>query len=299
MSDLPTWERVRYELPETDIARVTLTRADRRNAQDYQLLYELDEAFQVATADDNVKVIVLAADGPHFSSGHDVTGTAPCTDFRTVTMTGGFDQPGQHGGMAVEEEVYKGLCLRWRDIPKPTIAQVQGKVIAGGLMLVWPMDIVIASEDATFADPVVAFGVNGHEYFTHVWELGSRKAKEMLFRGATFSAQDCREFGMVNHVVPLADLESRTLDVAREIARMPAMGLRLAKMACNQSLDAQGQTAAITSAFSLHQLGHAHARHVYGYPVDPTGLERIRALSKTPGVGVAPAPSLGLAQEAP
>lgn len=280
MSDLPTFERVRYELPAPHVARVTLSRADRRNAQDYQMLYELDEAFQVAVADDEVKVIILAADGPHFSSGHDVTGTAPCTDFRTTSLTGGFDQPGQHGGMAVEEEVYKGLCLRWRNIPKPTIAQVQGKVIAGGLMLVWPMDIVIASEDATFADPVVAFGVNGHEYFTHVWELGSRKAKEMLFRGASFSAQDCKEFGMVNHVVPRDALEATVLSMAQEIALMPAMGLRLAKMSCNQSLDAQGQTAAITAAFSLHQLGHAHARHMHGgIPVDPNGVEVIRALS--------------------
>ena len=281
-TDASTWERIRYDVPAPHVARITLARADRRNAQDYQMLYELDAAFQKAALDDDVKVIILAADGPHFSSGHDVTGTAPCTEFKTVTMTGGFDQPGQLGGMASEEEVYKGLCMRWRDIPKPTIAQVQGKVIAGGLMLVWPMDIIIASEEATFADPVVAFGVNGHEYFTHVWELGSRKAKEMLFRGATFTAQDCKEFGMVNHVVAREDLEPTVMEMATDIARMPTMGLRLAKMACNQSLDAQGQSEAITKAFSLHQLGHAHARHIFnGIPVDPSGIEVIRQLSAT------------------
>ena len=78
--------------------------------------------------------------------------------------------------MAREEEIYLGFCNRWRALPKPTIAQVQGKVIAGGLMLVWPCDLVVASEDATFSDPVVAFGVNGVEYFAHAFEFGQRQA---------------------------------------------------------------------------------------------------------------------------
>ena len=95
---------------------------------------------------------------------------------------------GAEGMMAREEEIYLGFCTRWRQLPKPTIAQVQGKVIAGGLMLVWPCDLVVASEDATFSDPVVAFGVNGGEYFAHPWEVGARKAKEMLFTGEPLTA---------------------------------------------------------------------------------------------------------------
>jgi enoyl-CoA hydratase len=274
-------ERVRYEMAGPGVARITLARPDKRNAQDYQLLYELDAAFGVAAADDDVRVIILAADGMHFSSGHDLVSRVPVTAFPTVNLTGGFDQPGQHGGMAVEEEVYLGLCWRWRNIPKPTIAQVHGKVIAGGLMLVWPMDLVIASEDATFADPVVAFGCNGHEYFTHVWELGARKAREMLFRGNAMSARECASLGMVNHVVPRADLEAFTLTMAEEIAQRPPMGLRLAKMAVNQSLDAQGQWTALQAAFGLHQLAHAHSRAVFdGVPVDPSGIDVIRNLSR-------------------
>ena len=73
-------------------------------------------------------------------------------------------------------------------------------------MLVWPFDIVIASEDARFSDPVVAFGVNGVEYFAHPWEVGVRKAKEMLFTGEAITAQEAKDLGMVNHVVPLSDL---------------------------------------------------------------------------------------------
>jgi len=143
-------------------------------------------------------------------------------------------------------------------------------------MLVWPFDIVIASEDATFSDPVVAFGVNGHEFFTHAWELGARKAKEMLFTGGAFSAEECRQLGMVNHVVARDALETTTLEMARRIAKRPAIGLRLAKLAVNQSLDAQGQWTAVQSAFALHHVGHANARAKYGYPVEPSGAELIR-----------------------
>jgi enoyl-CoA hydratase len=143
-------------------------------------------------------------------------------------------------------------------------------------MLVWPMDLVIASEDARFTDPVVALGVNGHEYFVHAWELGHRKAKEMLFRGQFLTAEECHRLGMINHVVPLAELESFTLRIASEIALRPAFGLKLAKLSVNQSLDAQGQYNAIQSAFGLHHLGHANNKIVHDLPIDPAGVAVIR-----------------------
>jgi enoyl-CoA hydratase len=274
------FQHIRYDVPVDRVARITLARPEVRNAQDYRLLHELDLAFQKAVLDDEIRVIVLAADGPHFSSGHDLSGAMNAADFEPRCMTGGYGLPGQEGGMANEEEMYLGMCLRWRDVPKPTIVQVQGKVIAGGLMLVWPMDIVIASEDATFSDPTVAFAVNGHEYHTHLWELGARKAKEMLFRGHALTAAECESLGMVNHVVPREDLETFTLEMASEIAQRPSFGLKLAKMSVNGGLDAQGQRDAIRHAFALHQAGHANARAVFGFPVDPAGIEVIRDLSR-------------------
>ncbi|MCP9949947.1 enoyl-CoA hydratase [Actinomadura madurae] len=275
------YKQIRYDVPVEHVARITLARPDSRNAQDYLMLHELDNAFQRATTDDGIKVIVLAADGPHFSSGHDLTNTATGADFEPHCMTGGYAKPGQEGGMSNEEEFYLGMCWRWRNVPKPTIAQVQGKVIAGGLMLVWPMDIIVASDDATFADPVVAFAVNGHEYHTHTWEVGARKAKEMLFSGRPLSARECEKLGMINHVVPRDDLAEFTLRMAADMARMPSMGLKLAKLSVNGALEAQGQWTALRHAFALHQTGHANARAVHdGLPVDPTGIERIRDLSK-------------------
>lgn len=141
-------------------------------------------------------------------------------------------------------------------------------------------DLIVASRDAEFADPVVAFGLNGHEYFVHTWEVGPRRAKEMLFTGDPLSAEEAHQLGMVNHVVGRDDLESFTQDLAQRIATRPTMGLKLAKQAVNQSLDAQGQWTAVQAALSLHQLGHSHNMQRHGIPVDPEGARVIRELSR-------------------
>ena len=271
-----TNDTVRYEGPEAGVARIVLARPETRNAQDKQMLYALNDAFDTAAQDDGVRVVILAADGPHFSSGHDLRDRSTMDGYNPVGCWGGFDLPGAEGWMALEEEIYLGLCWRWRNFPKPTIAQVQGKAMAGGLMLVWVCDLIVAADNAEFSDPVVAFGVNGHEFFVHAWELGARRAKEMLFTGDAVTADEARQLGMVNQVVPLADLDATTRALAEKIAARPTMGLKLAKQAVNQSLDAQGQWAAIQAAFSLHQLGHSHNMQVHGLPIDPDGIAVIR-----------------------
>jgi enoyl-CoA hydratase len=174
--------------------------------------------------------------------------------------------------MAVEEEIYLGMCRRWRNIPKPTIAQVQGKCIAGGLMLAWVCDLIVASDDAMFSDPVVQMGVCGVEYFAHPWELGARKAKEMLFTADWVTAEEAHRLGMVNHVVPRDELESFTLALAQKIAEKPSFALKLAKEAVNQTLEAQGQWQAMLAVFNLHQLAHAHNQELFGMRIDPTGI---------------------------
>ncbi|MGB0998340.1 MAG: enoyl-CoA hydratase, partial [Pseudomonadales bacterium] len=260
------FSRITYGV-DKGVARITLDRVDVRNAQDKAMLYELNDAFDLASRDDAVKVIVLAANGPHFSSGHDLADRTDVTEFPQVSNWGGYDKPGAEGRQALEEEIYLGLCWRWRNLPKPTIAEVQGKVIAGGLMLVWVCDLIVATEDATFSDPVVAFGVNGVEYFAHPWEFGPRKAKELLFTGGRMTAQEALSCGMVNHVVAPADLTTFTDDLAARIAQRPSMGLRLAKQSVNQALDAQGFYSALQAAMSLQQLGHANNEIVHGRAV--------------------------------
>ena len=242
------------------------------------MLSELNSAFDEAAADQSIRVVVLAADGKHFSSGHDLAAPEPnMEDFPTVGTQCHFDADGTEGYMAREAEMYLGLCWRWRNLSKPTIAQVQGKVIAGGLMLVWPMDLIVASEEATFSDPVVAFNVNGVEYFAHPFEAGTRLAKEMLFTGRSLTAEELLDRGMINKVVPLAQLEEATLDLAAHIAKRPMFGLTLAKQSVNQALDAMGMYSALQAAFSLHHVGHSHNMEVHGRRIDPSGIDVIRS----------------------
>jgi enoyl-CoA hydratase len=247
-------------------AFVTMDRPDYRNAQNSRMTYALDAAFQRAVDDDAVKVIVLAGAGKHFSAGHDIGTPGRDVDVhydnKAIIW---WDHVGRAGGdlrYAREMEVYLGMCRRWREIPKPVIAMVQGACIAGGLMLAFVCDLVVASDDAFFGDPVVRMGIPGVEYFAHPWVIGPRAAKEILFTGDRFSAQRAYEWGMVNRVVPRAELEAETLAIAARIAEMPALGLALTKRAVNQCEDAMGMRNGMDSVFGLHHFAHSHNAEV-------------------------------------
>ncbi len=266
-----------YETPEDGIARIVLNRPETANAQDTQFLYELNDAFDRAAHDENIRVIILAANGKHFSSGHDLgekNWHANMHDYATVGTMCGFTCAGAEAQMSREEEIYLGFSERWRNIPKPTIAAVQGKCIAGGLMLAWPCDLIIATDDASFTDPTVSFGVGGIEFFTHFWEVGARKAKEMLFTSDSVSAQDALRLGMVNQVVPRQELQEAAMVMARKIAAKSRFALKLTKKAINACQDAQGRELAMDNAFHLHQLAHTHWLKLYNSLLDPSGLPK-------------------------
>jgi enoyl-CoA hydratase len=251
---------------EGPVAVVTMNRPRYRNAQNSAMTYALDDAFRAACDDDEVKVIVLGGAGDHFSAGHDI-GTPERDIDRSFPRRAGMwwdhvDKPGAESRYARESEVYLGMCRRWREIPKPTIAMVQGACVAGGLMLAWCCDLVVAADDAFFADPVVRMGIPGVEYFAHPWVMGPRFAKEFLFLGERVGAARAYELGMVNRVVPRADLESSTLDIAGRIATMPRLGLALTKRAVNQAEDLMGLHAGMDSVFGLHHVAHAHNAEV-------------------------------------
>jgi enoyl-CoA hydratase len=252
---------VRYEVRGT-VAVVTMHRPEYGNAQNSAMTYALDAAFTRAVDDDAVSVIVLTGAGKHFSAGHDIgtPGRDVDTSFERKAVLW-WDHVGKEGGdlrYAREMEVYLGMCRRWREIPKPTIAMVHGACIAGGLMLAWVCDMIVAAEDAFFADPVVRMGIPGVEYFAHPWMLGPRAAKEVLFTGERFDARQAKEWGMVNRVVPREDLETVTLELAAKVSAMPRFGLSLAKRAVNQAEDQMGMRAGMDSVFGLHHFAHAH-----------------------------------------
>ncbi len=272
---MPEFQTILYENPAEHVARIVLNKPETRNSQDTQLLYELNDAFDAAAQDNNVKVIILAANGPHFSSGHDLrekNSYEKMSEFRTVGTWCGFTCAGAEAQMAREKEIYIGFCERWRNIPKPTIAAVQGKVVAGGLMLIWPCDIIIASDDAQFCDPVVSFGIGGVEFFQHPWELGPRKAKELLFTSDWLSVEEAKQLGMVNQIVPKDQLQEAALEMAKKITKKSLFALKLTKEAVNVAEDVQGRPQAMQTSFALHQLAHTHWSKLYGVLMDPTGL---------------------------
>ncbi|MDP1962466.1 MAG: enoyl-CoA hydratase, partial [Reyranella sp.] len=229
-----TTSPILYETLPSGIARIVLNRPETRNAQDTAFLYALNDAFDRAAQDDAAKVIVLSANGPHFSSGHDlreVDGHGNMAKHDTVGTWGGFGKPGAEAQYAREQEIYLGFCERWRNIPKPTLALVHGKVMIGGLMLMWPCDLIVCSEDAEFLDHSVAMGVGGAEFFAHPWEMGIRKAKEFLFTADRWTSQEAHRLGMVNHVVPRKELQGFVLDLASRIASKPSFALKMTKEA--------------------------------------------------------------------
>jgi len=256
---------VRYE-QRGPVAVVTMNRPEYRNAQNSAMTYALDEAFTRAVDDDSVSVIVLAGAGDHFSAGHDIGSPGRDVDQsferKAVLWWDHVDKEGGDLRYAREMEVYLGMCRRWREIPKPTIAMVQGACVAGGLMLAWVCDLIVAAEDAFFADPVVRMGIPGVEYFAHPWMLGPRAAKEVLFTGDRFDAQRAKEWGMVSRVVPRTELEAETQRLAERIGTMPRFGLSLAKRAVNQCEDLMGMRAGMDSVFGLHHFAHAHNAEV-------------------------------------
>jgi enoyl-CoA hydratase len=270
---------VLYEVVDERIAVITLNRGDKANAQTPNMLDDIDARFMQAAEDSNVRVIVLQANGKHFSSGHDITGSAERTAGTEAAPTD-FSKAGLAMIYEWETKRYIGYSRKWRDIRKPTIAVVQGQCIAGGLLLCWPMDIIIAADNAKFSDPVVRMGIGGVEYHGHTWEVGPRKAKEWLFTASTFTAEQAEKLGMVNHVVPLDELRTFSMNMARQISQMNPFALAQAKRAVNQTQDIQGFYTALQSVFDIHQTGHGNALVVGGYPI-LVDLEQMKQSNKS------------------
>ena len=240
------------------IGVITLNRPEKGNAQTPQFVRDLHEAWLAAAADEDVRVIVVRGNGRHFSTGHDLRMTAE-------------DLPEWKDGISnwygFEDEAFVGYSRIWRDIPKPSIAAVQGACVAAGLMLCWPCDLIVASDDAYFGDPVARLGIGaGVEYHGHTWELGPRKAKELLFTAGFIGAHEAHRLGMVNRVVAREELDATTMALATEIAEMDPFALRMAKRAVNLTQDIQGFHSSVQAVFDQHWVGHANVFAIRGYP---------------------------------
>ncbi|MBS9376380.1 enoyl-CoA hydratase [Rhodococcus sp. B50] len=264
-----------------NIARIGLNRPEARNAQNRGLLVELDEAFRRAEQDDTIDVIILFGHGPSFSAGHDMGSEIAAREelpgpeqHPTFRIDGGTAQSHVERRMLQEWHYYFDCTRRWRDLRKITIAQVHGKVISAGLMLMWACDLIVASEDTLFADVVATrLGMPGVEYLAHPFEFGPRKAKELLLTGDAIDAEEGHRLGMVSKIFPADELADSTVEFASRIAKRPAMARLLIKDSVNGAVDAMGFQESLKNSFALHQLGHAHwtALHDDKFPAAKPG----------------------------
>ncbi|MFA5664546.1 enoyl-CoA hydratase [Castellaniella sp.] len=234
------------------VRRIWLDRPQKRNAQSRQMLDQLDAAFNDARGDENTRVVVLAAKGPDFSAGHDLKQAQEERAEFTVEERWSY-----------EEQRYYGYCMRIWDFPKPTIAQVQGACIAAGFMLANMCDLLVASEDAVFSDPVThTMGAAATEVLIHPWVMGLRQAKEFLFAGSKLTAAEAKAIGFVNQVVPRDQLDPATLALAGRIAQAPPFALKILKKSLNRSAEVQNMRQALSAHFDLHQLSHVSSEYL-------------------------------------
>lgn len=222
------------------VAIVSLDRPQYRNAQSRHLLDEFDLALDRAVADEEVRVIVVRGNGPHFSSGHDLGTPEELADRERRPWPDGW-----LGDQRRSWELNVTNTLRWRDVPKPTIASVHGMCIYGGWMVASAMDLIVAADDAQF--------LPAHfQYFSVPWDLGPRQTKELLWLADFIGAEQAEALGFVNHVVPSDELDAATLELANRIARFDKFAASMIKRSVNEMQDHQGFRTAITAAHSTY-----------------------------------------------
>jgi enoyl-CoA hydratase len=242
----PAFETILYSV-EGPIATIMLARPDVANAQSSRLIDELDAAFDLADDDSEVRVVVLAAQGKHFSAGHDLKELLAGEEHWAAMR----DTP--EGKLAHEQTMYFDKLVRIRDFRKVTVAAVQGTCSAAGLMLACMCDLIVAADDARFSNPVLRMSGVGVELLIEPWELGPRKAKEFLFCAETFSASEAERYGLVNRVVPRAELAAAVDEIAAKIALVPALTAEMVKASINHMVDLMGQRQSWQYHFMLHQ----------------------------------------------
>jgi enoyl-CoA hydratase len=231
------------ELEGGEVVRILLNRPETRNAQNRGLLVDLDDAMGRAEEDDKVRVVILGGVGPLFSSGHDMGSKEaraerePGPNQHHTSTINGATRKGAEARMLQEWHYFFQNTLRWRNLRKITVAQVQGTVYSAGLMLMWACDLIVAADDVYFADVVgTRLGMCGMEYFGHPWEFGPRRTKEMMLTGD---------------------------------AKVPTMTALMIKESVNQTVDNMGFYNSLQACFTLHQLNHSHWAEIHEskYPV--------------------------------
>jgi enoyl-CoA hydratase len=219
-------------------ARITLDRPERANALNQAMLDEIGQALDVAERDASVRAIIVRGAGAAFSSGFDLKEQME----RRPT---GVSQ----WGPILRKDF--DTVMRFWHCPKPTIAAVRGPCLAGACELALACDLTIAADDAFFGEPELKFGA-GIVVMILPWLVGPKIAKEIILLGEDrVPAARAKEIGIVNRIVPAAELEARALALARHVAAIDPSLVKRTKQAINRSIEAQGMLAALEEALAL------------------------------------------------
>ena len=253
------------------VLTITVNRPEVRNAQSRMMLEEFDDALMNAADDDSVRVVIVAGAGDHFSSGHDLGSPQEKADRERRPYPDSIP-----GAYARSWNQNIANTMRWRDFPKPTIAQVQGYCIMGGLILATACDLIVAADDARFSDRTVRWGGPHVQFASLPWEVGFRKAKEYLFTGDWIDAHEAERLGLVNRVVPADNLSEETMALAKRIALQDPFALRMSKFSVNRMQDEMGFRSGVLGAFQTHALSVAYRREL----ADAAGEDRNAGIAR-------------------
>lgn len=237
------YEHIIYEPGKA--ARIILNRPKYLNAQSYRMLEELDAALREAVKDDACGAVVLSGLGRAFSVGHDI-GTE---EDKSYKREHGYVTKGNETMFEWTEgmrKLYVDFQLAWRNLAKPTIAMVHGYCIFGGWMVASAMDVIFAADDAQFLPGFV-------EYFSVPWDIGPRRAKEILFEHRFMTAREAYHYGFVNRIFSAGELEKETLAYAERVADnylSNTVWVRLCKFSVNHMEETMGLNPSVATAFN-------------------------------------------------
>jgi enoyl-CoA hydratase len=243
------------------VTQIIFNRPQYLNAQSYQMLAEVDRAFAAAASDRDCGAIVLRGAGRAFSAGHDLGTKEEIQYCREHGLTEPYDGnlPKKVADM---HEWFVKKTLDWRNLPKPTVALVQGYCIYGGWMLAAAMDVIFAAEDTQFLPGMV-------EYFSIPWDMGPRKAKEILLEHRFITASEALSYGFVNRIYPADQLEKETLAYAGRVAEnylMAPAWMKTIKASINHMQDTMGFSAEIEAAYTSFCLMYGLGAHTAAKP---------------------------------
>jgi enoyl-CoA hydratase len=228
--------------PRPGVRRLTMNRAEKRNALNNRLRGAILAALESADAEPDVKVSVLRGAGPSFSAGYD------------LSANNAVDQPYYSAGGAGQwaRHVVDGWFRIW-DLAKPVIAQVHGYCLAGGSELATSCDLVYVADDAQIGYPPTRLMSPPDNQF-HPWLLGMRAAMEMFLTGDAISGTEAAARGFANRAFPAAELEERVLAVAERIALIPTEIQQINKRSVHRAMEIMGMRAAIRAGTELQAL---------------------------------------------